>query len=177
MPEDNSEWMDSLFLPSSTASAGAILVGTWCIFLNIINIAIGAFSEGRKVLWIDFLTNGSNTNSEWEMGVLIGDIIFGGIGIAILSVGIIGMSKAREDGISGWIGGLPSGPVLSSLISTDGGITRTLASWLALSGMAFYFYWGALNNTWVDPGVYSVSIALVSFGLGLHILQEAESSQ
>jgi len=177
MPEDDSEWMGALLRPSSAISAGGIIVGVWFVFLTILNIMVGAFAEGRKVLWIDFLTNGADTNAEWEMGILVDDVLFGGIGFAILFAGVLGMNKVSEDGVVGWIGGLTQDPLLTSLLSTESGITRTLASWMILAGASFYLVWSALNTTWVDPGVYSVMIAFVSFGVGLHLLQGSESDQ
>ena len=52
----DSEWMNSLTRPSKALSAALTLLGSWIVFLTFVNIAIGAYSEGRKVLWIDFLT-------------------------------------------------------------------------------------------------------------------------
>ena len=56
------DWMGALMRPSSTLSLGSFFVGFWMAFLTIINILFGAYSNGRKVNWIDFLTNGNNTN-------------------------------------------------------------------------------------------------------------------
>jgi len=36
-----------------------------------------------------------------------------------------------------------------------------------LLGFVFYFYYGIVNTGWIDIGVYSISIALIAFGLGL----------
>jgi hypothetical protein len=85
------------------------------------------------------------------------------------------MGKYREDGFAGWFRELPHNPIFTSLLSSKDGVARTLASWMILAGLAFYLVWSALNTTWVDPGVYSVTIALVAFGLGLHMLQASES--
>lgn len=174
MSKDDSEWMNALLRPSSPLSAGAIFIGLWVLFLTTVNIVSGAYSPGHKVLWIDFLTDGISTNTE-EMGLVLDDAVFGTLGVAILAAGIVGMGKSREDGFAGWFRELPYDPIFTSLLSSKDGFARTLASWMILAGLAFYLVWSALNTTWVDPGVYSVTIALVAFGFGLHMLQASES--
>ena len=174
MSEDDHEWMNALLRPSSTLSAGAIFIGLWVLFLTAVNIVSGAYSPGHKVLWIDFLTGGVSTNTE-EMGLVLDDAVFGALGVALLAAGIVGMGKSREDGFAGWCLEMPQNPIFTSLLSSKDGFARTLASWMILARAAFYLVWSALNTTWVDPGVYSVTIALVAFGLGLHLLQAAES--
>ena len=46
-----------------------------------------------------------------------------------------------------------------------------ISSWLVAIGVLFYVLWSAMENTWVDPGVYSVKPVLVSFGVGLGLLE------
>ena len=173
MSEDGSEWMNALLRPSSTMSAGAIILGSWALFLTAVNMVSGAYSPGHKVLWIGFLTGGDPHTA--EMSLVLDDAVFGALGVGLLATGIVGMGKSREDGFTGWFLGLPHSPILTSLLSPSGGVTRLLASWMILVGATFYLVWSAINTTWVDPGVYSVTIALVASGLGLHILQAAES--
>jgi hypothetical protein len=173
MSEDDSEWMNALLRPSSTMSAGAIILGSWALFLTAVNMVSGAYSPGHKVLWIGFLTGGNHHTA--EMSLVLDDAVFGALGVALLAAGIVGMGKAREDGFTGWFLGLSHSPIFTSLLSPSGGVTRLLASWMILAGATFYLAWSAMNTTWVDPGVYSVTIALVASGFGLHILQAAES--
>ena len=80
----DSEWMDSLTRPSKTASAALTLLGSWIVFLTVVNISIGAYSEGRKVLWIDFFT-GVRDSSTTDMAFVIDDGMFGLIGIIIIN--------------------------------------------------------------------------------------------
>ena len=95
------------------------------------------------------------------------------LGIALLALGSMGMKKCFEGGVAEWIKGLSSGPVASSLLSSENGIRRTMASWMIVIGVAFYLTWSSLNTTWVDPGVYAVMVILVSFGFGIHTLEDA----
>ena len=176
MSEEISDWMEALFRPSRVFSIGALVVGSWLLLLTTVNIAIGAYSEDRKVMWIDFLTNGPSTNVPWEFGIVVDDIIFGIVGFALLAAGYLMLEKSTDGGAIEWIKGLGNGPLFSSLISSDDGFTRTVASWSVVIGFSFYISWSSLNNTWVDPGVYSVMIAFVSVGFALHALQDSEST-
>ena len=166
MPEEDSEWKDALLSPSSTLSCGAILVGSWMLLLTIINIAIGAYSPGNKVLWIGFLSGGEVFSS--SLDIVLDDAVFAILSLSIIGAGVVGMGSAREDGISGWISDLPKDRIVTS--------ARTIASWMIISGSLYYLVWSALNTTWVDPGVYSVMIALVSMGVGIHWIKDSESS-
>ena len=177
MSEEDRGWIESLLAPSVSLSAGAIIVGSWMLLLTIVNIAFGAFSDGRKINWIDFMTNGSNTNSVHSVGLTFpDDIVFGILSISIVGAGVYGMGAAREDGFSGWASKLPEDRIITSLFSVRDGLQRTFASWLILFGAMYYFIWSSLESTWVDPGVYSVMIALVSIGIGVHWIQDSSSS-
>ncbi|RJU95121.1 MAG: hypothetical protein DWC08_00590 [Candidatus Poseidoniales archaeon] len=48
-----------------------------------------------------------------------------------------------------------------------GGWNKLFGAWSLLLGFVFYFYYGIVNTGWIDIGVYSISIALIAFGLGL----------
>ena len=174
MPEEDSEWKDALLTPSITLSSGAILVGSWMLLLTIINITIGAYSPENKVLWIGFLGGGEAYSS--SLDIVLDDAVFAILSLSIIGAGVVGMGSAREDGISGWISDLPKDRIVTSVISTDGGVARTIASWMIISGSLYYLVWSALNTTWVDPGVYSVMIALVSMGVGIHWIKDSESA-
>ena len=94
---------------------------------------------------------------------------------ALIGIGVMGIGSSREDGFGGWISGLPNERIMKSLISPNLDIVRTIASWMMLLGIVYYFGWSLRETTWVDPGVYSVMIALVSVGLGLHWIRDAEN--
>ena len=83
------------------------------------------------------------------------------------------MKKENSQGALPWILGLPKSDFMNNLIRGDS-INETLSSWLVIIGILFYVFWSVMNNTWVDPGVYSVMISLVSFGFALHISSQAE---
>ena len=175
MSEEGSEWMGALMRPSITLSSGAIFIGAWMFLLSIINVSVGAYSQDTKVLWIGFLTNGEETYSN-SLGFVIDDVVFAILSAIMIGLGVFGINNAREDGVKGWMFGLPNDRMVASLISTDGGVTRTLASWMIFVGLIFYLIWSGINTTWVDPGVYSVMIAFVSLGVGLHWVEDSKES-
>ena len=176
MSEANQEWMEVLKSPSITMSVGSFLLGSWLAFLTLVNIISGVYSDGRKVNWMDFITNGPVTNSAHEIGLTFpDDVIFAIISAALIGIGVMGIGSSREDGFGGWISGLQNEPIMRSLISPNLDIVRTIASWMMLLGIVYYFGWSLRETTWVDPGVYSVMIALISVGLGLHWIRDAEN--
>ena len=169
----NSEWMESLTRPSKVMSAALTLLGSWIVFLTVVNISIGAYSEGRKVLWIDFFT-GVRESSTTDMAFVMDDVLFGLVGLIIIGLGTRGMNVTHESGFLGWLSGLPK-CVLSSLFSSEGGSNKLISSWLVALGVIFYLIWSIMENTWVDPGVYSVAVVLVSFGVGLGLLESSSN--
>ena len=176
MSEANQEWMEVLKSPSITMSVGSFLLGSWMAFLTLVNIISGVYSDGRKVNWMDFITNGPVTNSAHEIGLTFpDDVIFAIMSAGLIGIGVMGIGSSREDGFGGWISGLPNERIMKSLISPNLDIVRTIASWMMLLGIVYYFGWSLRETTWVDPGVYSVMIALVAVGLGLHWIRDAES--
>ena len=176
MSEANIEWMEVLMSPSITMSVGSFLLGSWMAFLTLVNIISGVYSDGRKVNWMDFITNGPVTNSAHEIGLPFpDDVIFAIISASLIGIGVMGIGSSREDGFGGWISGLPNERIMKSLISPNLDIVRTIASWMMLLGIVYYFGWSLRETTWVAPGVYSVMIALVSVGLGLHWIRDAEN--
>jgi hypothetical protein len=64
--------------------------------------------------------------------------------------------------------------MITSLFSSQGGLGRTVASWMIVVGTGYYLVWSTLETTWVDPGVYSVMISFVMAGIGLNWIQDAK---
>ena len=174
MPEGNDQWMSALVRPSITLSSGALFLGSWMMLLTIINITVGAYSEDAKVLWIGFFTNGDPYSTSQDF--VVDDAIFTIMSIVVIGSGIYGINSSKEDGLIGWAKDLPNDRIVTSLYSSKGGMVRIIASWMVLVGFLFYAIWSLMNATWVDPGVYSVMIALVSLGIGLHWVEDSKVS-
>ncbi|MDC0557347.1 hypothetical protein OAO34_06130 [Candidatus Poseidoniaceae archaeon] len=46
-----------------------------------------------------------------------------------------------------------------------------------LGSVLFYFYWKITSTAWIDPGVYSWSIAMMAVGLVLRMLASLEQEE
>lgn len=86
------------------------------------------------------------------------------------------MKKASPDseGALSFITGLPSSNFANNLVKGEK-ITDIISSWLVVIGILFYLIWSMQNNTWVDPGVYAVTISMVALGLALGMDSDNEN--
>ena len=153
----------------------AVLVGIWALIVDVVNILIGAYASGQKVVWAGFVTYGTlaeNTfTSHNGIEISLGDIVFTIIAALILGFGTLVLNKTEEGGIASWISSLVSPERWAPLFDFSKGFNTTLGSWLLITGVLFYFGWSIVNNTWVDPGIYAVCIPLIGFGSVLPLLE------
>tara|TARA_B100000902_G_scaffold16583_2_gene19932 strand:- start:8819 stop:9379 length:561 start_codon:yes stop_codon:yes gene_type:complete len=158
----------------------AVMVGIWALIVNVVNILIGAYASGQKVVWAGFVTYGTLAENTFTphngIEVSPGDIVFTIIAALILGLGVLILNKTEEGGIMSWITSLVSPERWMVLFDFSKGLNVTLGSWLLVSGIAFYFVWSITNNTWVDPGVYAVAIPLIGFGSILPMLESNEEN-
>lgn len=172
MSDDALEWKASLFRPSMTLSRILLVLGIWGLILNVVNLTIGAYS-GKKALWSGFFLSGvSNTNST---DLVLDDLVFLLVSLSFCFLGLMGMRNALGDN-NGLLKPLSLDIVsfTEKLFSLKDGFLPTLGSWLIVFGTIFYFSWSIFNETWLDPGVYSVMITLISFGYGILIFADYE---
>jgi len=166
------EWKDSLFRPSMTLSRILMILGIWGLILSIVNLTIGAYS-GKKALWSGFFLSGaSNTNST---DLVLDDLVFLVVSFSFCFLGLMGMRNALSED-NGLLEPLlmDTSSFINKLFSLENGYLTTLGSWLIVFGIIFYLSWSIFNETWLDPGVYSVMITLISFGYGILIFTEHE---
>ena len=177
------DWNEALTKPSSMVSTAAVMVGIWVIILSIVNIFEGAYSPGYKVTWLGFLGLSGDAFVANDTGFVIDDAIFAIFGIALIGVGDYGMKKANTEvdeggnvsskGAISWILDLPKSDFVKNIIKAEN-VKGAVSSWLVIIGILFYIVWSIKNTTWVDPGVYSVMISFVAFGLALNINSKVE---
>ena len=79
-----------------------------------------------------------------------------------------------NDNPADWAVGLVTNDWYNDLLSVEDGWTLVLGTWSVLASIVFYFYWGIMHMAWIDPGVYSISIALMATGLVLRMLSSVE---
>ena len=167
MSEESRDWKRSLFAPSLNFSSILFFIGSWIVLLAVINVVSGAYSPGNKVLWIGFLTDGISNTS--DMAFVIDDGIFLLLGGVLILFGFMGINSSNEGGFNKWAVEIPKSKIFRSLLSSENGLTMSIGSWMVFFGIVFYVIWSFCYNTWVDPGVYSISISLIAFGFGLHL--------
>ena len=80
----------------------------------------------------------------------------------------------RNADVFHWISNIQKSDFTNNLIKGNTG-KEIISSWLTVIGILFYIIWSIQNDTWVDPGVYSVMIAMVAFGIALNINSKVEN--
>ena len=150
-------------------STAALMLGSWIILLSLINMfGGGAGQAGNKVAWIGFIGMGGDAFVPYDDGFILDDAIFAVFGLILFFTGI------RNNDVADWIKTNKGMDILNNLISGKNG-KEIISSWLVVIGISFYIIWSIQNNTWVDPGVYSVMISMVAFGIALNINSKVEN--
>jgi hypothetical protein len=172
MSDNAVDWKASLIRPSMTLSRILLIIGVWGLTLNVVNLTIGAYS-GKKALWAGFFFSGtSNTNST---ELVLGDLVFLLTSLSFCLLGCIGMrnSVSNENTLLATLSSDLSS-FGDNLLSKDKDFLSSLGSWIILLGPIFYITWSVFFETWLDPGIYSVTITLVSIGYGISIFTDSE---
>jgi len=163
------DWNEALTKPSNMISTAALMLGSWIILLSLINMfGGGAGQSGNKVAWIGFIGMGGDAFVPYDDGFILDDAIFAIAGLILFFTGI------RNNDVLSWIKNNKGMDILNNLISGKNG-KEIVSSWLVVIGISFYIIWSIQNNTWVDPGVYSVMISMVAFGIALNINSKVEN--
>ena len=167
------DWNEALTKPSNMISTAALILGAWIILLSLINIfAGGAGQAGNKVAWIGFIGTTFDIGGEafvpYDDGFILDDAIFAVLGLIMIAAGL------RNNEVFNWVSNIQNSDFVNNLIKGNNG-KEIISSWLTVIGVAFYIIWSMQNDTWVDPGVYSIMIAMVAFGIALNINSKVEN--
>ena len=62
-----------------------MVLGAWVLLLSVVNITIGAYSPGFKVMWIGFISGDSAASNVPHdgSGVVMDDMVFALLGVAL----------------------------------------------------------------------------------------------
>ena len=163
------DWNKALTKPSSMISTAALMLGSWIVLLSIVNMfGGGAGQAGDKVAWIGFLGLGGDAFVPYDDGFLLDDVIFIILGIAFIGLGL------RNSDVKNWVFNFSKSDFMINLIRGSNG-KEIISSWLVMVGVLFYITWSIQYGGWVDPGVYSVMISMVAFGVALGIDSKVEN--
>jgi hypothetical protein len=171
--------LETFILPSKGLADWYVALGIWGLFLAIMN-CLGIVHPQHRISWGGLLTF-EMTNAAFDVAdgfsIVLGDIIF--IGICSAAI-FLGMRTQIGDGTfeEHWKSSLEHevGFVLS-LFSFDKGLTTSIGGWLITIGLIFYIIRGILFTNWIDPGVYSVCVAMVASGLVMRMLANSETDE
>lgn len=182
MSDDGDNAQDSLgtilFSPSNTLATWYFWLGLLGLMLAILNI-MGMIHPTYRVSWGGLLTfeytNAAFGDKDGAAAFVAGDAIFMALcgGLTFL-----GASTLIGDGDAGeWVKSMVTNDWYNDLLNFDGGWSLTLGTWSVLASIVFYCYWGIMHMAWIDPGVYSISIALMATGLVLRMLSSIEDEE
>jgi hypothetical protein len=167
---------DIFIKPSVTLSKWYIAIGAWGLTLAILN-ALGYIHPTYRVSWGGLLTFEAFADAfghkEDAPVFVLGDLVFVGACLALLGLGLNSINEKVEGGVAGFAQSLFVNDTWPALVGAEGGIMRSIGAWCLLLGFSFYIYYSILHMTWIDLGVYSVSITLVAFGFALNAVSRA----
>lgn len=170
MEETKTGLVQMIVNPSKTMSNWFVGIGLLGLFLAILNL-IGEIHPNYRVSWAGVLTfeatNKAFDDLDTAPAFVISDAIFIALCTAFAGLGIKSINK-QDGGIQKWLTSVFVNDTWMALADPDrGGWSKTLGAWCIILGVTNYLYFGLIATGWIDPGVYSVTIGLLAFGLAL----------
>lgn len=168
--------LEILTQPSKTLANWYFWLGSLGLFLAILNLA-DAIHPNYRVSWGGLLTfeytNAAFGDKDSASAFVIGDAVFMLFCGALVALG--GRTLSNEQGVGEWMKSMLTNQWYNDLIEPEnGGWSMIAGTWSMLGSVIFYFYWGVTSTTWIDPGVYSWTIAMMAAGLVLRMLATVE---
>jgi|TARA_B100000131_G_scaffold68578_1_gene64905 hypothetical protein len=182
MSDDGDNAQDNLgtilFNPSSTLASWYFWLGLLGLMLAVLNI-MGVIHPSYRVSWGGLLTfeytNDAFGDKDGAPLFVVSDAVFMAFvgGMTFLGArGLIGDGDPVE-----WLKGVVTNDWYNNLLNVEAGWTLVLGTWSMLASIVFYFYWGIMHMAWIDPGVYSIAIALMATGLVMRMLSSVEDEE
>ena len=167
---------DIFIKPSVTLSKWYIAIGAWGLTLAILN-SLGYIHPTYRVSWGGLLTFEAFADAfghkEDAPAFVLGDLVFVGACLALLGLGLNSINGKVEGGVAGFALSIVMNDTWPALVGAEGGLMRAVGAWCLLLGFGFYIGYSIMYMTWIDLGVYSVSITLVAFGFALNAVSRA----
>ena len=164
-----------LFNPSSTLASWYFWLGLLGLMLAVLNI-MGMIHPTYRVSWGGLLTfeytNAAFGDKDGASAFVASDAVFIALAGGLTFLGA--RTLIGNDNPADWAVGLVTNDWYNDLLSVEDGWTLVLGTWSVLASILFYFYWGIMHMAWIDPGVYSIAIALMATGLVLRMLSSVE---
>ena len=167
---------DIFINPSTTLSKWYVAIGAWGLTLAILNM-MGLIHPTYRVSWGGLLTFEALAdafgNKDDAPAFVPGDGVFIAACLALLGLGLRSINANVEGGLVGFLTSIFVNDTWPALVGSEGGVMRAVGAWCLVLGFGFYIGYSVLYMTWIDLGVYSVSITLVAFGFALNAASRA----
>ena len=167
-----------LFNPSSTLATWYFWLGLLGLMLAVLNL-MGIIHPTYRLSWGGLLTfeyaNDAFGDKDGAAAFVASDAVFIALvgGMTFLGArGLIGNDEPAE-----WFKNMVTNEWYNDLLDSKGGWSMVLGTWSMLASILFYFYWGIMHMAWIDPGVYSIAIALMASGLVMRMLSSVEDEE
>lgn len=169
--DDSTSILEMIMNPNKTLANWFVSVGLLGLFLAVLNLA-GYIHPNYRVSWGGVFTmeatNSAFGTLEDASAFVASDAIFMALCAGLVFLGFRTINQ-HDDGVAGWFKSIFVNETWPALADpTVGGWSRLAGAWCLLLGVVNYLYFGLNSTGWIDPGVYSVTIALLGFGLALN---------
>jgi len=171
--EENTEekgFLELISNPSMGLSKWYIAIGAWGLVLAVLNL-IGEIHPTYRVSWgglftFELLADAFGTKDNAATFVA-GDAVFMIACAVLVGLGLRSINESKEGGVASFLESMVINDTWPALVGGEGGMMRAIGAWCLLLGFGFYIAFSIMNQTWIDLGVYSVSITLIAFGFAL----------
>ena len=169
--DDSTSILEMIMNPNKTLANWFVSVGLLGLFLAVLNL-VGCIHPNYRVSWGGVFTmeatNSAFGTLEDASAFVASDAIFMALCAGLVFLGFRTINQ-QDDGVAGWFKSIFVNETWPALADpTVGGWSRLAGAWCLLLGVVNYLYFGLNSTGWIDPGVYSVTIALLGFGLALN---------
>ncbi len=183
MSNDEDNTQNGLFgiltSPSKTLANWYLWLGCLGVMLGVLNI-LGYIHPSHRVSWggvLTFETMNPAFGSKDDAPLFVaGDAVSMFVCCLMSYTGV--RSLVGEGNFGDWFMSLLKNDWYNNLLEVEnGGWSLLLGTWSMLASVLFYFYWGIMHLSWIDPGVYSIAIVLMAVGLVLRMLSSIEDDE
>jgi hypothetical protein len=169
--DDSKSILEMIMNPNKTLANWFVSIGLLGLFLAILNLA-GCIHPSYRVSWGGVFTlevsNKAFGTLEDASAFVVSDAIFMALCAGMVFLGFRTINQ-EEGGVSSWLKSIFVNETWPALADPSvGGWSRLAGAWCLILGVVNYLYFGLNATGWIDPGVYSVTIALLGFGLALN---------
>jgi hypothetical protein len=169
--DDSPSVLEMILNPNKTLSNWFVSIGLLGLFLAILNIA-GEIHPNYRVSWGGVFTFEATNKAFGDLDdaatFVASDAIFMALCAGLVFLGFRTINQG-DDGVSEWLKSIFVNETWPALADPSvGGWSRLAGAWCLLLGVVNYLYFGLNSTGWIDPGVYSLTIALLGFGLALN---------